>query len=271
MNVLSVDAALPIKAANAGLFISRGRGIHPTRVIDSHELIFVRQGVLSIAEEKRSFELRAGQTLLLWPGRQHRGTKPYPADLSFYWLHFYVVRRTGRELLRVPQQATIPEEERLTALLHRFLDDQESGRLRPQAASLLVMLMLHEIAAAPRAETADTSSAAALAARVEKFITTNFHRPISTCDIAREFNCNSDYLGRAFRRVTGHTIVDAIHRRRLRHARRLLLESTLNIEQIARESGFDDAGYFRRIFRRHVGISPLAHRRLYARMHVNTE
>ena len=273
---LILDLSLPLRAHNAGLFVSRGKGTHAERVIDSHELIYVRRGALAMQEERREFFLGPGQTLLLLPGRRHKGIRPYPADLSFYWIHFELTPRAKRRsssMLSVPQHATLRREDPLAELFHRFLDDQETGALRPHAASLLILLMLCEVAAS-RAEVAGSASGgsgAALAARALKYVRSRFHLPISTTDVAQALNCNPDYLGRMYGRTYGHTLIDEIHRCRLRHARSLLMESALNIDEIARESGFDDSGYFRRIFRRKQGLSPRAFRKLYARAHVNTE
>jgi hypothetical protein len=86
--MLELNPRLPVRAHNGGLFISRGQGTHPHRVIGSWELIFVREGVLMVEEEEKRFEVGAGESLLLWPGRRHRATGDYPPDLSFYWIHF---------------------------------------------------------------------------------------------------------------------------------------------------------------------------------------
>ena len=73
---------------NGGRFISRGRGQHPTRRIDSDELIYVLRGELAIFEEKQSFRVAAGEWLFLRRGRRHGGLALYPRNLSFFWLHF---------------------------------------------------------------------------------------------------------------------------------------------------------------------------------------
>jgi len=272
---LSVSAAPALKACNAGLFVSRGKGIHVDRVIDSYELIFVRRGVLSMQEDKRDFEVGPGQTLLLWPGRRHRGTRPYAPKLSFYWIHFQLPPATKSKVkpLAVPQHATLRGEDRLAELFHRFLDDQESGRLEPVPAALLILLMLCEVSSSQGggAGGKPSDAAAALATRARLLIQTRFHEAISTADLAEALSCNADYLGRVYRKAYGRTLVDEIHEMRLRSARRMLMESTQNIDQISREVGFQDSGYFRRIFRKRQGLSPRAFRQLYARTHVNTE
>ena len=54
-----------VRMLNAGRFVSRGRGRHGTRVIDSYELIYVDAGKLEMFEAGRTFRLSAGEWLLL--------------------------------------------------------------------------------------------------------------------------------------------------------------------------------------------------------------
>src|SRR5260221_1614376 len=92
-NTVFLSAYCPLKAENAGLFISRGGAMHPTRIIQSHELIFVKQGELDMWENDQVFHLEAGHTLHLWPNRQHGGTKPMALGLKFYSIHFDLENR----------------------------------------------------------------------------------------------------------------------------------------------------------------------------------
>lgn len=48
---------------------------------------------------------------------------------------------------------------------------------------------------------------------------------------------------------------------RLSHAQALLAETDLTVAAIARQVGYDDAGYFSRLFSRRIGESPSAFRR----------
>jgi hypothetical protein len=147
---LYLRTACPLKAQNAGLFISRGTAMHPTRIINSHELIFVKQGELDMWENDQVFHLEAGQTLHLWPGRKHGSTKPMPLGLKFYWIHYELESLKDASfadaefepILKVPQVAQITKSERLERLFLNFLDDQETGILHPYSANLLTMLML---------------------------------------------------------------------------------------------------------------------------------
>ena len=83
-----LDFPSPIESENGGLFISRGFGRPPARVISSYEVIDVLRGKLRLSEEGRDFEGSAGEYLIMLPGVRHWGPEDYPPDLEFYWLHF---------------------------------------------------------------------------------------------------------------------------------------------------------------------------------------
>lgn len=285
--LLRLSMELPVRAHNAGLFICRGEGRHGDRVIDSHELIFVRQGELKMYEEDRSFRLAPKETLILRAGHRHGGIGDFPPDLSFYWIHFeWLADATGRKARRrvrpghqqakpatldIPRCGPVARPDRLAELFHWFLNDQESGRLTRAAADLLALQMLQEVAHHGQPEETRDGAGAALAAQANRLIRTRFHQKLQTSSLAQELDCNPDYLGRVYHRAYGYTLTEGIHRARLKEARSLLLEGRQNIDQVARSVGYDDPSYFRRIFRRQEGLSPRAYRRLHARVHINTK
>jgi AraC-like DNA-binding protein len=265
--MLKFFLSLPVRTENVGFFVSPGHGIHPDRVISSHELILVRRGRLVMQEEKRRFEVEAGQVLLLWPGRRHRGVEDYLPDLAFYWIHFHLRSCHAGASFQLSQFSTPKYPDRLFEIFHRIMGEQDSGTFLQEEADLLLTLLLME---ATRGSLPVSTSSSSAVGHAEVFISENFHRSIGAGDVARALQLNPDYLGRIFQRVHGHTLTEAIHRRRMREARSLLRETALNVEQVADASGFSDPRYFRRIFTRHQGISPRRYRQLHARLHINT-
>ena len=274
---LEFSLDLPIRMHDAGLFVSRGKGTHPTRSIDSHEIIFIRTGTLELFEEQQQFTVRPGEFLHLLPGRKHGGTAPYTSELSFYWIHFKFVppqqaSKPVRFRISLPKHGAVSRPDRVVELLRRYLHDRESEALTPCSGALAVTQILEEMVRPAASRTPPTDSQAqSLAIRADEFIVTHFHEPISASDVAKHLTCNPDYLGRVYRSARQLTLTDAINKARLQFARKLLLDSVMNIDQIAAASGFQDAGYFRRIFRRTEGVAPLRFRRSFARMHINTE
>ncbi len=280
LNPLLLKTCCPLKAQNAGLFISRGAAMHPTRIIGSHELIFVKHGELDMWEENQVFHLEAGNTLHLRPGCQHGSTKPMPPGLKFYWIHFEVDESNGRAddlsgngcapILKVPQMARITQPERLERLFRMFLEDQETGMLHPYSANLLTTLMLVEVAQSVVEKAAPPEDVNVVATWAHTYIRINYDRAITAGKVATALGYNADYLGRIYRKAYGCTLTEAIHRKRISVACDYLLDSSLTIEQIAQKCGFADPDYFRRIFRHYMEIPPGDYRKEYSRLHVNT-
>ena len=270
---LIVSDRLKFEPSNGGLFVSPGHGIHPERVIDSYELILVRTGTLVLGEQTTVFTLEQGDTLVLWPARVHRGIAPYAQNTSFYWIHFYTktdIRSPICDGPSLPQHCRLPEPLRLTELFLRFLDDQEHHRLDKEYASTLVRLMLLEIALQIRPHFASEKRAQLLANQAQTLITRNFREPLSTSIIARKLNRNPDYLGRVYRQTYGCNPTEGIHRVRMKHAKNLLLLTCMNVDEIAVACGYEDADYFRRVFRRFFDMQPRRFRTLHMKQHLNS-
>ena len=71
---------------------------------------------------------------------------------------------------------------------------------------------------------------------------------------------SAGHFQRQFKRVTGLSPVQYLHRLRIRAAQTLLRTSALSCKEIAARVGFRDPAYFSRLVRRHTGRPPLANR-----------
>ena len=88
------------------------------------------------------------------------------------------------------------------------------------------------------------------------------HEAVDLDGAAAEAGCSRWHFLRLFTRVVGVTPHQYLVRCRLRHAARLLAESTLPVTEVALDCGFGDLSNFVRSFGRAAGASPLAFRRL---------
>jgi AraC-like DNA-binding protein len=271
--MLELSIALPIKAQNGGYFISRGVGCHPARKLTSWEVIFVEKGTLTIQEENTVFEVQAGESLLLWPQRLHKGVDDFPPDLRFYWLHFEVDQRAMRSPwgspLAVHQQGKSGDPSSVISLFRQFLTEQEKLQRSP-ALEYLLLLILQQISLTAGPEQQPDEAGVSLAWKARQLIGTSFHLPLSTSQLAKELHCNADYLGRVFRRVFHLTPTEAIHRQRVRAAEKLLLNGSASLTEVATLCGFNDVGYFRQIFSKHTGLTPAVWKRRYCKEHINS-
>ena len=109
-----------------------------------------------------------------------------------------------------------------------------------------------------------------LAIQAQTLITRNFREALSTSLIARKLHCNPDYLGRIYRQTYGCNPTEGIHRARMKHAKNLLLLTSMNVNEIALACGYEDSDYFRKVFRRFFDMQPRRFRTLHARQHLNS-
>lgn len=70
-------------------------------------------------------------------------------------------------------------------------------------------------------------------------------------------------LKRRFSAATGMTLIEYVQTLRLEDAKHRLEASDDSVESIAMDVGYEDASFFRRLFRRRVGLSPNAYRKRF--------
>ncbi|WP_161600543.1 AraC family transcriptional regulator [Mycolicibacterium hodleri] len=95
---------------------------------------------------------------------------------------------------------------------------------------------------------------------VFEFIEVRYREQISLKDVAAAVAQSSGHLATLMKDRTGRTVGEWITERRMREARRLLLDADLTIGDIAAQLGYGDPGYFTRRFHAEHQVSPTAWR-----------
>jgi len=94
------------------------------------------------------------------------------------------------------------------------------------------------------------------------YIHDNYAHPITRSEIAQHINIAEDYLTFCFRQELGITPIKYLQRYRIHQAKQLLKETALSVTEIALAVGFNDSGYFSRVFHRETGYPPETFRRM---------
>ncbi len=105
--------------------------------------------------------------------------------------------------------------------------------------------------------------------KVVNHINLNLSRDLSLKRLSVEYSVNASYLSALFKKEMGMTLTDYISQQRIRHAITLLNSTSLQIQDIASESGIYDVNYFRKLFKKITGKTPTEYAR-QVRSNVNT-
>ena len=92
------------------------------------------------------------------------------------------------------------------------------------------------------------------------FIQQNYSRAFSLEELSNTIGVSKSYLSRIFKMDTGISLWDYLNRFRIQKAKELLLLTDESITAIAAEVGYEDVGYFGRVFHEITGWSPRAYR-----------
>lgn len=93
------------------------------------------------------------------------------------------------------------------------------------------------------------------------YIRANYMRNLTLDDVAAHAHVSSYYLSHLFRERLGVTFVEYVTSVRMETAKNYLIHTRLSVAVIAERLGYDDPGYFGKVFRKYAGVTPLAYRR----------
>jgi AraC-like DNA-binding protein len=97
-------------------------------------------------------------------------------------------------------------------------------------------------------------------AKAASYIENHFQEQIVIKDLANKAKFSVRHFNRIFKENYKITPIDYILRLRIQYACSLLKKSTINIYDIAYQSGFNDSNYFTRQFKKIIGCSPKDYR-----------
>jgi two-component system response regulator YesN len=98
-------------------------------------------------------------------------------------------------------------------------------------------------------------------ASIQMYLAENYKDKINMKELAERFYLSEPYLYELFRKYTNTTVVNFIKQIRLNRAIYLLTYTDAPVKDISEQVGYEDAGYFGRLFRKEMSCSPEAFRR----------
>lgn len=213
--------------------------------------------------------VRAGDLVWLRPDHSHTYGADSVDPWTIGWVHF-----TGEEAIAWSKHLGFKQEavnilnhgsaEGIAALkLEQIYLILEQGYSIPQLISAALMLRgALDLAAQAVRTVGTTRSAVERIAAVRDHLRESLAQPHRLETLASAAGVSVPHFCTLFRRLTGYAPIDFLIRQRVQAACKLLDTTSLSIAAIAANVGYEDPYYFTRCFRRIIGISPRAYRRI---------
>ncbi len=97
--------------------------------------------------------------------------------------------------------------------------------------------------------------------QVHTYLEEHYSERITLEKLSGQFFISKFHLSREYRKTFGTTLLGDLTAKRISHAKSMLRFSSDSVESIAQNCGFQDAGYFIKVFRKSEGMTPLEYRR----------
>lgn len=155
----------------------------------------------------------------------------------------------------------------LYPLIHSLIDNAVKMPSGWYAACKLHLLeLLYCMAAQHLLHPADTTLSASDKQKIDRYkqlisyMEEHYAEPVTLQHLADTAHCNSQYLCRFFKEITGTSPIQYLISCRIEHACTLLKDTTMPILEISMDCGFENVSYFIRKFRQLKGCTPKEYR-----------
>lgn len=155
------------------------------------------------------------------------------------------------------------EMEELLYKLFRLYSEQTTLSLQRCHAILLeLLIVVNDICQQPTLE--NNSQLQAKEKHVQtviSYIEANYVKHITLDELQQAMHLNKYYLSKAFKEITGTTIMSFMMQRRIYAAKLALISQSDSITNISYDVGFKHPAHFSRVFKQTTGISPEQYRK----------
>jgi AraC-like DNA-binding protein len=252
LHAMPTSAGYEIRENEAYDWDGRKRGQTPFTVLQ-HTI----SGEGRLRYENRNYRLSAGDTLLVLVPHNHR----YWLEKNSRWDYFWI-SMNGEEALRIHrlilaaagpvlklQRSTIDHLADCSLQLVRGADTPAKASTIAYSAAMA----LYDDVFSSHAFATDQSSMQ----RVIDHINANLDKPLPVNELAEVSGLSRAHFSRVFAESEGLPPAEFVLQQRMQRAAKLLANAAfLPVKEVAIMSGFDDANYFSKAFRRVYGINP---------------
>lgn len=241
------------------------------RTLDEYQIIYITEGAGCFESQSKSkIEIQAGHVILLFPGEWHSYSPSKHSGWTEHWIGF-----NGDLASKLMENFFSPDSPvlemgysaELLHLIHQVYQASESSKSTNKSMmpgyTLAILSYLSNY-------TQKTDKQGKLEESLEKarrHIVNHFDQEINLEELANNLGISYSSFRVHFKEKTGFSPRQYQISIRINVAKELLSQTTIKINDLAMELGFQSSYYFSRIFSQKTGISPLQFRKQSSSTH----
>lgn len=236
--------------------------------LNSFLFFLVLDGNGEVSYEGRKCGISAGDCVWLDCTRPYSHESSASNPWSLMWVHFYgsCARdhydnyiRQGNSFLFRPRNIVA-----FTDILSQLYQaQQDKSSLAELISNKYITDIITLCFTENRKETAGEYSIPEKLKQVHSWLDEHYPDRVSLEKLSEEFFISKYHLSREYKKTYGVTLLNDLTAKRISHAKSMLRFSSSSIESIARSCGYQDAGYFIKVFRKSENMTPLEYRKMW--------
>lgn len=260
-----------LKIRKAGIFRFLEKYRFRQHSHEEYEINYVSTGQAVMQIEGHEVTIHQGQCVVIPPNKKHS---------------FWVVSKAGCRLTQLEMSLEMKNQdeeflmkegkiwnfylikncEEITPLIERIArafrkEESEHNEFLMKISAIEMMIILNDYI--NQDERKISFCMTAELKQAVDWIQEHFDEPVNLEAVAEQAGISSRYLRKYFSEVMGKTCIQYITELRMEKAKHLLWETNESILNIAMETGYENAQYFSRVFRREEGITPKTYRMMW--------
>lgn len=236
------------------------------RILNGYYLIFISkgEGFFETARTKAT-TITAGTCFFLFPGVWHRYKPNLKTGWEEYWIGFngYYAEELMKKGFFNPDTPFIDAgmNRELLNLFHGILDKvRNSYNGYPQIIAGMALQVLGMMNSISLYHEQENDPVARLISKAKFLLQESLEQQVDMEQLVKELPMSYSNFRKAFRKYTGESPYQYHLNLRLNKAKDLLLSTTLNINEVAYQTGFDSVFYFSKLFKKKNGVAPKFYR-----------
>lgn len=234
--------------------------------LNSYLFFIVLEGSGYVSYEGNRYTLTVGDCVWLDCTRPYSHESSAKEPWSLMWVHFY-----GKEAIHFYEsflkhsysflfhpQNTIAFTD---ILQHLYQIHSSKSSLMELYANRYITDLITLCFTENILENQESSSIPEKLKQIHEYLEEHYAEKINLEDLSSRFFISKFHLSREYKKIYGTTIGNDLTSKRISHAKSMLRFSSDSIENIALSCGFQDAGYFIKVFKKSENMTPLEYRK----------